>query len=128
MLYSKVSAKASELVFGNSKYLNELVESDRSLTKAWLKKIKRTIDVVKATFSGDKESASALRWLQKAEHSFESALAASGEKYLRGKMGARKDDDDIDKSDETQYNKKQDSLINSTFPTYKEGRGRRLMS
>lgn len=104
LLYSEVSAKASELVFGNSKYLNELVESDRSLTKAWLKKIKRTIDIVKATFSGDKESASALRWLQKAEHSFESALAASGEKYLRGKMGARKDDDDIDKSDERQYN------------------------
>lgn len=104
LLYSEVSAKASELVFGNSKYINELVESDRSLTKAWLKKIKRTIDVVKATFSGDKESASALRWLQKAEHFFESALAASGEKYLRGKMGARKDDDDIDKSDERQYN------------------------
>ncbi len=121
LLYSEVSAKASELVFGESKYLNELVESDRSLTKAWLKKIKRTIDIVKATFSGDKESASALKWLQKAEHSFESALAASGEKYLRGKMGARKDDDDIDKNGETEYNKKKNNLINSTFPTYKEG-------
>ena len=100
LLEDEVVAHANEIVLGNKEYIEELVESDRSLAKAYLKKIKRTINIVKAAFSGDKATLGTIKWLQMAEHSFENALAASGEKYLRGKTGA------TDEGEETEQESK----------------------
>lgn len=102
LLYSEVVAKCNELVLGGKQFgetvVNDLVEKDRSLAKSWLARIKRTIEIVQKTLKGDTEAANTLKWLRKSEHRFESALAASGEKYLRAKTG-KKDEVETDEQE-----------------------------
>lgn len=85
LAYSEIFAKASEYVLGNEKAINDLVESNKSLAKKWLSKIKNAISIISATLKGDTETANTLKQLRKAEKLFEKALAVAGEKYLRGK-------------------------------------------
>lgn len=118
LLYSEVVAKCNELVLGGKQFgetvVNDLVEKDRSLAKSWLERIKRTIEIVQKTLKGDTEAANTLKWLRKAEHRFESALAASGEKYLRAKTG-KKDEVETDEQESKRVDKNSKKSYNKQY-------------
>ena len=109
LLLSEVMATQSEALFGNEQMIERLTATKRGLARKLLDRIKNFVKVLKAKTPEEK---TVIKKLEKAQQLFEKALGKAGAKYIASQ---------VDSESETQYNRK--GLVNSTFPTYREGKG-----
>lgn len=86
---SEIRAKQSEMMFGNAEVITKMADTDQSLAKKILKRIKESIKVIETVFKGDKETLETLKVLRQAEKLWQDALAVSGSKNAVAKQSKR---------------------------------------
>lgn len=96
LAFSEINAKAAELLLGNADTINKLIERDRSLARKVLSNIRDCAKYIEKAFKGDAEGIETLKQMRKAIKLYEDALAASGERYLSGKVAANITQHEID--------------------------------
>lgn len=129
---SEIAAIAAENVLGNEAFIKKLLRKDTNIAQ---KILNRIMDMKEAfTSLKSKAARSAYTYLQKAEKLYLKAIEEVGAKFQKRRIiGIKRleEGEEIDAAPQIVYNKGQealqhsrkDSLINRTFPTYKEGKG-----
>lgn len=129
---SEIGAIAAENVLGNESFIKKLLRKDTNIAQ---KILNRIMDMREAFASlKSKEARAAYNYLQKAEKLYLKAIEEVGARFQKRRIiGIRRleEEEAVDASSQTEYNggetqpqySKRDSLINKTFPTYKEGKG-----
>lgn len=129
---SEIAAIAAENVLGNESFIKKLLRKDTNIAQ---KILNRIMDMKEAFASlKSKEARSAYTYLQKAEKLYLKAIEEVGAKFQKRRIiGIRRleEGEVVDANPQTEYNgevvevqqSRKDSLINHTFPTYKESTG-----
>ena len=129
---SEIAAIAAENVLGNEAFIKKLLRKDTNIAQ---KILNRIMDMKEAfTSLKSKAARSAYTYLQKAEKLYLKAIEEVGAKFQKRRIiGIKRleEGEEIDAAPQIVYNEGQealqhsrkDSLINRTFPTYKEGKG-----
>lgn len=129
---SEIAAIAAENVLGNEAFIKKLLRKDTNIAQ---KVLNRIMDMKEAFASlKSKDARSAYTYLQKAEKLYLKAIEEVGAKFQKRRIiGIKRleEGEEIDAAPQIVYNEGQealqhsrkDSLINRTFPTYKEGKG-----
>ena len=131
---SEVGARMSEYLLGNETFIDKVVAKDSSIARKFITKIQNLMKMFKRIGSDTKAE---FKQLKKAEKLYLAAARKDGNqalirKILKGREERGEDTDEaIDASPQSEYNgeevavqhSRKDSLINRTFPTYKEGKG-----
>lgn len=129
---SEIAAIAAENVLGNESFIKKLLRKDTNIAQ---KILNRIMDMKEAFASlKSKEARSAYTYLQKAEKLYLKAIEEVGAKFQKRRIiGIRRleEGEVVDANPQTEYNgevvevqqSRKDSLINHTFPTYKESAG-----
>ena len=129
---SEIAAIAAENVLGNEAFIKKLFRKDTNIAQ---KVLNRIMDMKEAfTSLKSKDARSAYTYLQKAEKLYLKAIEEVGAKFQKRRIiGIKRleEGEEIDDAPQIVYNEGQealqhsrkDSLINRTFPTYKESAG-----
>lgn len=129
---SEIAAIAAENVLGNEAFIKKLLRKDTNIAQ---KVLNRIMDMKEAFASlKSKDARSAYTYLQKAEKLYLKAIEEVGAKFQKRRIiGIKRleEGEEIDAAPQIVYNEEQealqhsrkDSLINRTFPTYKESAG-----
>ena len=131
---SEVGARMSEYLLGNETFIDKVVAKDSSIARKFITKIQNLMKMFKRIGSDTKAE---FKQLKKAEKLYLAAARKAGNqalirKILKGREERGEDTDEaIDASPQSEYNgeevavqhSRKNSLINHTFPTYKESAG-----
>lgn len=129
---SEIAAIAAENVLGNESFIKKLLRKDTNFAQ---KVLNRIMDMKEAFASlKSKEARNAYTYLNKAEKLYLKAIEEVGARFQKRRIiGIRRleEGEEVDASPQSEYNgeevvvqhSRKDSLINRTFPTYKESAG-----
>lgn len=123
---SELGAHESEYLLGNEAFIDKIISKDKSLAAKIIEKIHNLKSMFEKT--KDTRTKQEQKLIHKAEKLWLNAVEKAGLKYVGGKIYRRRE---VDAKAQSEYNgeevavqhSRKDSLINRTFPTYKEGKG-----
>ena len=123
---SELGAHESEYLLGNEAFIDKIISKDKSLAAKIIEKIHNLKSMFEKT--KDTRTKQEQKLIHKAEKLWLNAVEKAGLKYVGGKIYRRRE---VDAKAQNEYNReasearlsRKDSLINHTFPTYKESAG-----
>lgn len=123
---SELGAHESEYLLGNEAFIDKIISKDKSLAAKIIEKIRNLKSMFEKT--KDTRTKQEQKLIHKAEKLWLNAVEKAGLKYVGGKIYRRRE---VDAKAQNEYNgeasearlSRKDSLINHTFPTYKESAG-----
>ena len=123
---SELGAHESEYLLGNEAFIDKIISKDKSLAAKIIEKIHNLKSMFEKT--KDTRTKQEQKLIHKAEKLWLNAVEKAGLKYVGGKIYRRRE---VDAKAQNEYNgeasearlSRKDSLINHTFPTYKESAG-----
>lgn len=123
---SELGAHESEYLLGNEAFIDKIISKDKSLAAKIIEKIRNLKSMFEKT--KDTRTKQEQKLIHKAEKLWLNAVEKAGLKYAGGKIYRRRE---VDAKAQNEYNgeasearlSRKDSLINHTFPTYKESAG-----
>lgn len=123
---SELGAHESEYLLGNEAFIDKIISKDKSLAAKIIEKIRNLKSMFEKT--KDTRTKQEQKLIHRAEKLWLNAVEKAGLKYAGGKIYRRRE---VDAKAQNEYNReasearlsRKDSLINHTFPTYKESAG-----
>ena len=123
---SELGAHESEYLLGNEAFIDKIISKDKSLAAKIIEKIRNLKSMFEKT--KDTRAKQEQKLIHRAEKLWLNAVEKAGLKYAGGKIYRRRE---VDAKAQNEYNReasearlsRKDSLINHTFPTYKESAG-----
>ena len=116
---SEINAKAAEKLIGDADTIERLIDTDRSLAKKVLNRIKDTVKALEAYFKGDAEELETLKVMRKAEKLYADALASSGQRYAQQRVLSEK----AEIQENKRYSAKKFEFQHENFPYENESAG-----